>query len=104
MSHFETLWEQAEQLLQAETSISSWDELTQEALAKLHVLVQMKEEIFSGSSREELIQLRANVLGKLLLVLSQLSAKDGINVYAALNQAVENRKITVFENRYKTML
>lgn len=102
MAHFEDLWEQAEQLLQTETSVSSWDELMQEALAKLHVLAQMKEETFSGSTHAELVQLRANVLGKLLLVMSQLSAKDGINVYAALNQAVENRKITVFENRYKT--
>lgn len=102
MAHFEDLWEQAEELLRAETSVSSWEDLTQEALAKFHVLAQIKEETFSASTPEELIQLRANVLGKLLLVLSQLSAKNGINVYAALNQAVENRKISVFENRYKT--
>lgn len=99
--HFEDLWEEAEQLLQTETSVSSWQELTKEALGKLNVLGQMTDETFVGPSDEEKRQLRANVLGKLLLVMTQLSAKDGINVFAALKSAIENRKISIFEDRYK---
>lgn len=103
MSHFEHLWEDAEKTLDEETKTSSFRELTSFAMGILGTL----EAIDGASQREgeisqETIQgLKTNAMGKLLLVLTQISSKDSINVYAALKAALDNKRISIFEERYK---
>lgn len=103
MQHFENLWEEAEKLLKQDTDISSCHELLKEAIGKLSALdalntLSQKEE---SMSPEDAIKLKTNIMGKLILVLTQISAKDNINVYAALKAALDDKKITIFEAKYK---
>ena len=102
--HFETLWEDAEKSLQTETSISSFSELVKDAMSKLMVLDQLDVMVSKESSvlsNDEKMRLKSNTLGKLVLSLTQISAKEGINVYAALKAALDDRKISIFEAKYK---
>lgn len=103
MSHFETLWEEAEKLLDHETKISSFSELVKEAMGKLSALDALDSLASKSTSMptEDLHRLKMNAVGKLLLVLTQLSAKDSLNVYAALRAAIDDKKITLFEEKYK---
>lgn len=99
---FNELWEEAEKLLEAETQISSVDDLLKEAVGKFSAL-DMLNTLSSKESMpiEDVLRLKTNAMGKLLLVLTQISAKDNLNVYAALRGAIDDKKISLFEEKYK---
>lgn len=97
--HFENLWEEAETIMQDEVSISSSEELVKEAEGKLGIynLINKNTSMLEVDKN----RLKAHTFGKILLVLTQLSAKDNINVYAALKTALDEVKIELLEEKYK---
>jgi vacuolar-type H+-ATPase subunit E/Vma4 len=76
MRHFETIWEEAE-LLTDDKSVSSHIEKINELLLKL----------------EE----QPSIIGEVLLELSAISSILNINVAAALDLAIESRKVEIYE-------
>lgn len=97
--HFEDLWEEAENVMKDEISISSSEELVKEAEAKFGIYNLINRN--SILPEEDQKRLKSHTFGKILLVLTQLSAKDNINVYAALKTALDETKITQLEEKYK---
>lgn len=97
--HFEELWEDAEKLLETETNISELSELVTEFKAKLSIYEALDST--ENLSKQDLAKLKGHTFGKLLLLMTQISAKDGINVFAALRTACNNSKIEALETKYK---
>lgn len=96
--HFENLWEDAEKTLSDETNISSQEELIKEIEAKLTVYNLLCK---ASMPEQDLFRLKTHTLGKIILAITQLSAKDNINVFAALKVSLDEAKISVLENKYK---
>lgn len=99
MIHFENIWEEAEVLLKDDTAVSTLESLSKELSAKISIYEKIDS--MAGMSPEDKERLKTNAMGKILLVLTQFSQKDNINVYAALKAAVDSRKISIFEEKYK---
>lgn len=99
MSHFENLWEEAENVLKEDSNSSSHQQLIKEAMGKLSALEALTN--LKEMPQNDLNRLKANAMGKLLLIITQISCKDSINVYAALRAAIDDKKIDLFEIKYK---
>lgn len=97
---FDNIWEDAEKLLEQETSHSSTSQLIKECIAKLSMLDSLSS-LENTMPTEDLLRLKSHAMGKVLLVLTQISMKDNINVYTALRDVIENRKISLLEEKYK---
>ena len=96
---FSELWEEAETVMQDEVSVSSSEELVKEAEGKLRIYNLINRN--SSMPEEDQRRLKSHTFGKIMLVLTQLSAKDNINVYAALKTALDETKIGLLESKYK---
>lgn len=81
--HFEELWEQGEQTLDTETTSP---EILTELNYKIKILKQIINSSATGSDRSAAIGL---ALGAILKSCAHLSAKENINVFAALNQSIK---------------
>jgi hypothetical protein len=93
--HFEHIWEASEALYAdtiANTPISS---IIAELQAKLSVYKAVSEQ--QSLEGEDLAKTKEHVMGNILMAMSKLSLKDGVNTWAALKQAVEDKKLGQME-------
>lgn len=97
--HFEHLWEAAENLLAEETKDRTAPSILTELSAKLS-LYQMIENNHELPA-EEKQSLKSHLFGKFLITLAQLSAKDNINTFTALQKAIGEAKVSQMEAKYQ---
>lgn len=96
---FSELWENAEKTLGEEIAISSPEELIKEASAKFNLYSLLSNN--NNLSEEDKLRFKTHTFGKILLALTKLSAKDNVNVFIALKNALDDAKIEMFEEKYK---
>lgn len=88
MTHFEDLWNQAEE--------SSKSLESEEVFEKI---LHLGESIYSYDCDKDQSILKEDI-GELLFYLSGLSARYNINVFEVLKQAIESNKIDQMESNY----
>jgi hypothetical protein len=96
--HFENLWESAEQQLQRETASLSVKDLTEQLITQMSAYRAIDE---STAPVEAKNKLKENWMGSILLTMTQLSYKDNINTFTALQLAVEKIKILELSTKYQ---
>lgn len=88
--HFEELWEKCEKTHVEETNISTiLDELSMKI--NLYKAISERKEL----SGVELEKVKSRTMGEILLTLTNLSLKDNINVFEALNTAQKYRNAEI---------
>lgn len=80
--HFEHLWEEAEILQKEEISASSIENIVQEIIYQLNIYIKI-------NSLPDNSEAKSLLFGKILLLITQLSAKDNINVFSSLLKEIE---------------
>lgn len=90
-NHFEVLWEQCENFQKDASAKSSVQQVIEELMMKisLYKAIDSKTEI----PEEDRQKVKSRTLGEILLTLTSLSLKDNINVYDALNIALQYRSV-----------
>lgn len=98
MKHFEELWEESEKLHKDVISSSNTSELINELIMKINVykVIDLKTDI----PNEERQKIKSRTFGEILLTLTQMSLKDDINVFDALNTAYKYRSIEYYSSKY----
>lgn len=96
--HFEELWVRSENFQKDAGKISDVAVLLEELSLKLtlYKAIDTKKEI----PEEDRQKVKSRLLGEILLTLTGLSFKDNINVYEALNIALQYRSL-MHDNRQK---
>jgi hypothetical protein len=89
--HFEVLWVRSEEFQKKTGTISDVPVLLEELGLKitLYKAIDAKTEI----PEEDRQKVKSRLLGEILLTLTGLSFKDNINVYEALNIALQYRSL-----------
>jgi hypothetical protein len=88
-SHFEELWEQCENFQKDATALNDVQHIIDELMLKINLYkaIDAKQEI----PAEDRQKVKSRTLGEILLTLTALSLKDNVNVYEALNIALQYR-------------
>ena len=89
--HFETLWEQCEQHHQISKDNTSVLMLINELVMKLNLYNALEQR--TELPNEEQHASKSRIMGEILMALTHLSLKDNINVFDALNIALQYRSI-----------
>jgi hypothetical protein len=95
---FADLWNTAESLLQTETNSLSVQNLTEQLITQMSAYRAIDE---STAPVEAKNKLKENWMGSILLTMTQLSYKDNINTFTALQLAVEKIKILELSTKYQ---
>jgi hypothetical protein len=97
--HFEELWEKSELLYKDNLERDSVSSIVDEIMMKLNLykVLEEKKEI----PEEELKKVKSRTYGEILLTLTNLSMKDGINVFEALATAFKYRSIKQYSQKYE---
>jgi|SRR5579885_1959269 len=97
--HFEELWEKSEQLHQDSVDKDQVSVVVDEIMMKLNLykVIDEKREI----SEEEMKKVKSRTFGEILLTLTNLSLKDGINVFDALATAYKYRAIKHYSEKHE---
>ena len=92
--HFEELWEKCEQFQQETAASRDVQSVLEELILKINLYkaIDAKEEI-PETDRQKI---KSRTLGEILLTLTTLSMKDNVNVYEALNIALQYRSLEHF--------
>jgi hypothetical protein len=95
--HFEELWVKCEDFQKEATAGSTVQGIIEELSMKisLYKAIDTKTEI----PDEDRKKVKSRILGEILLTLTGLSLKDNINVYEALNIALQYRSIDFYVKR-----
>lgn len=98
--HFEELWEKCEQLHQEFTKDDQVMSLIDQLILQLNLykVVDLKSEI----PEEERQKIKSRTFGEILLTLTNLSLKDNINVFSALNSAYQFSSVDSYASKYNT--
>ena len=98
MIHFENLWEKCEQYHKNSSSDNSSDDILSEIIFKINLLkiIESKADL----PKEEAEQAKSRLLGEILFSLTNLSLKDNINVFQALNVALLGHSIGHYSDKY----
>lgn len=94
---FDELWEACESLhKEAGTAISS-------SLFELDLKFNLYKAINHKGDipKEEIEKIKSRILGEILLTITNISLIDNINVFEALNQALQFRSIEYYSEKYK---
>jgi len=96
--HFEELWERCEQLHQ-ETGEQDVASLIDEIMMKFHLykMIETNKEI----PDEERQKVKSRTMGEILLALTNLSLREGINVFDALGTAYNYRAIKHYSQKHE---
>lgn len=86
--HFEDLWESCEKFFSSNNNESS-SEILDKLIHKIGIYKSIPE---NKEHPVELLKMKTLLFGELLLSLTQLSLKDNINSFTALNSAIKYRK------------
>jgi hypothetical protein len=97
--HFEELWEKCENFHQESEDKSSPTMILEELMMKvgLYKAIAAQTEI----PAEEAAKIKTRTLGEILLTLTNLSLKDNINTYEALNSALQYRSVQHYSKKYQ---
>ena len=98
-AHFEDLWEKSEQLYQDTGAQDKVSALVDELMMKLNLYKLIDEK--QGVPPEELQKVKSRTYGEILLTLTNLSLKDGINVFEALATAYKYRAIKHYTEKHE---
>lgn len=98
MIHFEDLWEKCEKFQKDNSSNNSSEDILDEIILKINLLKAIETK--TDLPKEESEQAKSRLLGEILLSLTDLSLKDNINVFEALNVALLRHSITYYSNKY----
>ncbi len=96
--HFEELWEKCEQFHQEFSNQNTVDSTLDELILKINLYKAVRSQTYP--SEEEKSKICSHTLGEVLLTLTNLSLKDNINVYQALNTALQHRGIPEYTKKY----
>src|SRR5882757_1275011 len=98
MAHFEDLWEKCENFQKEACKDDKIQSVLDELMIKINLykVIDAKEEI----PIEDRQKVKSRTLGEILLTLTTLSLKDNINVYEALNIALQYRSVEHFSKKY----
>lgn len=97
MKHFETLWEEAEKCHSSYISKSTTSSIVEEVSLKLNLYNSVEN---SGIPTEDKEKTKSHIFGEILLSLTQLSLKDNVNSYKALQTAILHKNIDIFSKLY----
>ena len=97
--HFEELWNKCEELHQEIVKHESAVAILNELELKIGLYKALDQKDIPTQEREKI---KSRTMGEILLTLTKLSMKDNINVYEALNIAMQYRSIDLFKNKYST--
>ena len=89
--HFEILWEQCENFQKDGTANSTIQQVIDELGMKINLYkaIDTKTEIPDVDRQK----VKSRLLGEILLTITAMSLKDNINVYEALNMALQYRSV-----------
>lgn len=94
--HFEDLWNKCESLHDGKAGSAA--EIFDELILKLNLYKALDQK--SEIPETELQTIKSRTMGEILLTLTKLSLKDNLNVYEALNIAMQYRSIDLFSKKY----
>jgi len=95
-THFENLWNKCEELHQENIQNENVSTILEELLLKINLYkaLDQKAEIADHET------IKSRTMGEILLTLTKLSLKNNINVYEALNTALQYRSIEFYSKKY----
>lgn len=96
--HFEDLWEKCEKFHKQSSSQDDISSILQELELKCNFFSAIENKI--SSSTEEEIKIKTRAFGEILLTLTNLSLRENIDVYQALQLALQYREIKYFSEKY----
>ena len=101
MIHFEDLWDKCEKLHQEmgnDPNEFNSSHILDELLMKINLykVIDAKTEI----PEEDRKKIKSRTLGEILLTLTHVSYQDNIDVFEALNSALQYRQIGFFNKKY----
>jgi hypothetical protein len=96
--HFEELWEKCEIFQKDNSPVTSVEDIINELVMKLNLYTSIDKQI--NISDDDMKVVKSRLMGEILLPLTLLSLKDNINVYEALQTALTQRSISVFDTKY----
>ena len=94
--HFESLWEKCEKLHQEADEGDNSQEIIDKLIMKLTMYNKMVEKTDQIPQ-----EIKYRLLGEILLDLTNLSLKEDINVYEALNNSFQHRSIDYYSKKYE---
>ena len=97
--HFEELWEKCENFHQEAGDKSSSLSIIEELLMKISLYKTIDAQ--ADIPAEDCIKMKTRALGEVLLTLTNLSSKDSINTYEALNVALQYRSVQHYSKKYQ---
>ena len=96
--HFENLWEDAEKYYKESSGDAPIDSILNELILKINLYKSIDEnEAFPADQKTKI---KLHTFGEILMTLTQLSLKDNVNSYAALQAALQYKKIEHFGKKY----
>jgi|SRR5208283_1306842 hypothetical protein len=96
-SHFETLWERAEQFHKD----ASPDASVAQILDELQLKISLYKAVDTNNlPLDEAIKAKSHVFGEVLLSLTRLSLIDQINTYEALLLALQQRQVEHLDKKH----
>ncbi len=96
--HFENLWEAAEKYYEESSSSTAASSILDELVLKISLYKSISENASFPEDQKNKIKL--HTFGEIIMTLTQLSLKDNINSYAALQTALHYKKIEDFGKKY----
>jgi hypothetical protein len=97
--HFEELWVQCENLQKDIIKDEPVSTILDELLLKIGLYRALDRQEIPSQDRDSI---KSRTMGEILLTLTKLSMKDNVNVYEALNTAMQYRSIDHFQKKYAT--
>lgn len=97
--HFEELWEKCEQFHQPNDTEVSAPAVIEALSLKLDLYKAIDG--VSEMSTEDIHQAKSRTLGEILMSLTQLSLKDNINVFDALQLALHYRNVEQLNKKHQ---
>jgi hypothetical protein len=95
--HFEEIWNKCEELQQEIVANESITSILDELTIKIGLYKALSQKKIPEQERESI---KSRTMGEILLTLTKLSMKDNINVYEALNIAMQYRSIGHYSQKY----
>lgn len=95
--HFEELWEESEKCYKETVGNTTSDSI----LDELRYKIDFYKSVAQGNiTDEEKQKIKSHLFGEILMTLTQLSLKDNINSYKALQAAIYYKNIDNLDKKY----
>jgi hypothetical protein len=98
--HFENLWEESECCYKETIDSTTHDSIIDELKYKIDLYKSIANSDIKNIKDEEKQKIKSHVFGEILMTLTQLSLKDSINSYKALQLAIYYKNIDTLSKKY----